>query len=93
MRVAIEVSKDGFEPEVARFVRGRPAFLDFTRVDDARCANAVRMPWMKEAVDLPVRETVSIQIPDTSQAGEFRYACWMNMLFGTVVIEAPDGGD
>jgi plastocyanin domain-containing protein len=91
--VAITASKDGFKPEVAEFVQNRPAFLEITRVDDTNCANAVRMPWMKEARDLPLGQKVSIQIPDTSQAGEFQYSCWMNMLFGKVVIKAPGDGD
>ena len=92
VRVAIKASKLGFEPEVAEFVQGRPAVLVFERVDDTTCVNAVRMPWAKEALDLPLHTKVEIQIPDTSQDGEFQYGCWMNMVFGKVVIKPASGG-
>lgn len=92
VRVAVTVSKAGFEPATARFARGRPAFLDFTRVDESDCLNAVKMPWSDALVDLPLRKTVSVQIPDTSRDGDFRYGCWMDMVFGAVVIEAGDAG-
>jgi plastocyanin domain-containing protein len=47
---------------------------------------AVRMPWMDEAVDLPMNETIEISV-DTSLTGVFSYACWMDMVFGDVVID------
>lgn len=92
VRVSIKASKLGFEPEVAEFIQGRPAILEFERVDDTSCVNAVRMPWAEEAQDLPLNTKVAIQIPDTSQDGEFQYGCWMNMVFGKVVIKPASGG-
>ena len=74
---------------MVRFTQGRPAIMEFTRVDDARCANAVKMPWRPEPYDLPKDTKVEIVIPDTSKAGTFSYACWMNMLHGRVFIDAP----
>lgn len=92
VRVAITVTKQGFEPAVARFPKGRPAFLDFERAEETDCLNAIKMPWSEAVIDLPLHQTVSIQIPDTSRDGDFRYGCWMDMVFGTVVIEAADAG-
>ncbi len=86
MRATVLASSAGFQPEVVEFIQGRPAIVDFRRVDDTSCVNAVRMPWMSQALPLPLNETVSVRIPDTSQAGEFGYACWMNMIRGKVVI-------
>ena len=43
---------------------------------------------MKEAVDLPMHEPVEIAV-DTTRAGTFTYSCWMNMVFGRVVIDPP----
>ena len=60
----------------------------FTRVEESDCVNAVRMPWMKKAVDLPLNEPVEIEV-DTSKAGTFSYSCWMNMVFGRVIIDPP----
>lgn len=90
-RVAIRVTAEGFVPKEVHLQQGRPGFLLFTREVESECLNAVRMPWMAKAAPLPLRETVTIQIPDMSQPGEFSYACWMDMVYGTVVIDsAPD---
>ena len=75
-----------FEPTRVRLVQGVPAVLEFTRVADSACMQAVRMPWMEEAVDLPMNEAVEIPV-DTSMTGVFSYACWMDMVSGDVVID------
>jgi thiol-disulfide isomerase/thioredoxin len=85
-RVAITVSAGAFEPAVARLVQGVPAVLEFTRVVASECMNAVRMPWMKDAVDLPMNEKVEIPV-DTSMTGVFSYSCWMDMVSAEVMIE------
>jgi hypothetical protein len=88
--VKITASKDGFDPQVAEFIKGRPAILEFVRLDDTSCVNAVRMPWMKAPKRLPKGEKVRIAIPDTSQVGQFSYSCWMEMIHGQVVIREAD---
>jgi plastocyanin domain-containing protein len=88
-RVAISASAGKFEPAVVHLVRGVPAVLEFTRVVESRCMQAVRMPWMEEAVDLPMNEMVEIPV-DTSMTGVFSYSCWMNMVSGEVVIDEAD---
>ena len=90
VRVSIEASKKGFQPTHVQLTQGRPGILEFTRVDDTDCVSGVRMPWLDEPVDLPKGEKVAIAV-DTSKAGMFRYACWMNMVFGRVTIDpAPE---
>ena len=84
-RVAIMAKAGTFEPAAVRLVQGVPAVLEFTRVVDSACMKAVRMPWMEEAVDLPMNETVEISV-DTSMTGVFSYACAMDMVFGEVMI-------
>ncbi len=85
-RVAIKVTSKGYEPAEVHFVAGKPAVLEFTRVTESECLNAVKMPWMKEAVPLPLNETVKIPV-DTKEAGAFAYSCWMSMIYGRVVID------
>lgn len=85
--VQVTVTAKGFDPETARFVKGRPAILELTRVEETSCVDSVKFPWSDQVIDLPLRQTVRIVIPDTSKAGSFRYACWMDMVFGTVLIE------
>jgi plastocyanin domain-containing protein len=85
--VAIKATKDGFEPAEVHLTQGRPAVLEFTRVADVECVNAVKMPWHDKPVDLPLNQPVTIAIPDTSKAGTFSYSCWMDMVFGRVTID------
>ncbi|NQY92240.1 MAG: cupredoxin domain-containing protein [Deltaproteobacteria bacterium] len=85
-RVAITAKAGAFEPAVVNLVQGVPAVLEFTRVADSACMNAVRMPWMEEAVALPMNKKVEIPV-DTSMTGIFSYSCWMNMVIGDVVID------
>ncbi len=88
-RVAVMAQAGTFEPAEVHLVQDVPAVLEFTRVVDSACMKAVRMPWMEEAVDLPMNEKVAISV-DTSMTGVFSYSCWMNMVFGEVVIDKAD---
>ena len=88
-RVAITAKAGRFEPDRVRLVQGAPAVLEFTRVVDSACMNAVRMPWMSEAVPLPMHEKVEIAV-DTSHTGIFSYGCWMDMVFGDVIIDKAE---
>jgi plastocyanin domain-containing protein len=85
-RIAITARAGAFDPARVHLVQGVPAVLEFTRVVDSECMKALRMPWMEDAVDLPMNETVEIPV-DTSMTGVFSYSCWMNMVFGEVVID------
>jgi plastocyanin domain-containing protein len=84
-RIAITAESGRFEPAEVHLIQGTPAVLEFTRVVDSTCMRALRMPWMEEAVDLPMNEKVEVAV-DTSMSGAFTYSCWMNMIFGEVVI-------
>jgi plastocyanin len=84
--VQIRATDSGFEPAEVHLEQGKPGVLVFTRTTDRECVNAVRMPWMDEAVDLPKNQPVTFQV-DTSKAGTFSYTCWMTMVFGRVVID------
>jgi plastocyanin domain-containing protein len=86
-RVKITATKGGFEPSEVHLEQGRDAILEFTRVDETPCVEAVKMPWMDRPVDLPLHEKVEIRVPDMSKAGTFTYACWMNMVYGRVVVD------
>lgn len=88
-RVAIIAKAGMFEPTEVRLVQGLPAVLEFTRAVDSTCMQAVQMPWMQEPVNLPMNERVEISV-DTSMTGVCSYSCWMNMVFGKVVIDKAD---
>jgi peroxiredoxin len=91
-RISIIVREDAFDPAEIHLTEGVPAVLAFTRVVESGCMNAVKMPWMEEAVDLPLNETVEIPV-DPSMTGDFSYSCWMDMVHGNVAIVPADGED
>jgi plastocyanin domain-containing protein len=86
-RIEIKATKHGFEPTEVHLEQGREAILVFTRVDETTCVEAVKMPWADRPTDLPLHQPVEIRVPDTSKAGTFTYACWMNMVYGRVVVD------
>lgn len=88
-RVAVTVTAGGYQPSVVHLKQGQPAIIAFTRVVDSECLQAVRMPWMSEALPLPKGETVEVPV-DTAVDGTFSYSCWMSMVFGRVVIDPAD---
>jgi plastocyanin domain-containing protein len=85
--VHVKATDKGFEPAEVKLTQGVPSAIEFERLTEMECLRAVRMPWMREATDLPVGERVVIPIP-TDKSGRFVYACWMNMIFGRVHVEA-----
>jgi plastocyanin len=85
--VRVKATKTGFEPAEITLKQGEPSAIEFERVTESKCMRAVRMPWMKKAKDLAVGEKVLVPIP-TDKSGRFAYACWMNMLYGRVTVEA-----
>jgi len=91
-RISIVVREEAFDPAEVHLTEGVPAVLEFTRVVESGCMNAVKMPWMEEAVDLPLNETVEIPV-DPSMNGDFSYSCWMDMVHGNVAIVPADDED
>ena len=87
-RVAVRVTKEGFVPNEVKVPRGKPVVIEFTRETESECLNAVRVPWLKDTVPLPLGKPTAIAF-DTSKAGTVTYACWMNMVFGKITVTEP----
>ena len=78
--------KGGYAPDVIVVKQGRPVRLDFYRGETASCSDRVVFGDFGIARDLPAFETTSVQFtPD--KAGEFTFACGMNMMRGKLVVE------
>lgn len=60
--------------------------LELICIDGIECVNVVKMSWLSKSIDLPLNEMVWILV-DISKVGIFIYSCWMNMVFGRVIIE------
>jgi Cu+-exporting ATPase len=87
----IEITvKGGYSPDLIRAREGVPVRLIFNRQESSDCTSRVVFPDFGVSRSLPAfGKTVVEFIPD--RAGRFGFACGMNMLHGTMVVERADG--
>ncbi|MEO5588857.1 MAG: cupredoxin domain-containing protein [Gemmatimonadaceae bacterium] len=82
--------KGGYSPDVIVVKQGIPVRLDFYRDEDASCTEQVIFGDFGIARTLPAFETTPIEFtPD--KAGEFTFACGMNMVRGKLIVEPQAG--
>lgn len=82
----IVVSKDGFTPQEISFKQGQPLKLAFYRADTENCASEVVFKDLNIKKKLPLGEVVTVDVP-TDKAGEFSFACGMDMYKGKVIVQ------
>ena len=84
--VRVTVTETSFDPQRITLRAGVPARITFTRTSDKTCATEVVFPSLNIRRELPLNVPVTIEFtPD--KAGEIAFACGMNMLRGTVVVQ------
>lgn len=76
----------GYSPEVIAIPRGKPTTLNFIRKDPSSCLEEVVLGDFKIRQHLPLNQKVSITITP-QKAGEFGYACGMNMYHGKIIVK------
>lgn len=83
----IEITVDGgYVPNTVTLKQGVPAKLVFHRKDPSNCLEEVVFPDFGMSEKLPLNAKHEIMI-DTKKAGEYKYACGMNMFFGKVIVK------
>lgn len=80
------IVQGGYSPEIVELKVGIPATLNFTRTDPSTCLNRVVFPDFGINQELPINKTKSVVI-DTSNTGEYRWVCGMDMFHGKVVVK------
>jgi plastocyanin domain-containing protein len=85
-RVAIEVTSQGFMPATIHLKAGAPIVLVVTRKTDRTCAKEIVIEQRKIHRALPLNRPVAIRMAP-QKSGTLRYACGMDMVAGTIVIE------
>ena len=85
-RVAITVTKKGFEPAVVTVPAGRPVTLVVTRTTELTCARDFIMPARNIVRSLPLDEPVEILL-GPEKPGTLPYSCAMDMFRGSVAVE------
>ena len=88
----VEVTvKGGYSPNLIRVRQGVPLRLVFDRQENSDCSSRVVFPDFGVSKSLAAfGRTVVELLP--SQAGEFGFACGMNMLHGTLIVEPARSG-
>jgi RND family efflux transporter MFP subunit len=82
----VVVGEQGFEPAKLSLRAGVPTRLTFVRTTDKTCATEVVFPSLNIRRTLPLKEPVEIAFTPAN-TGEIAFACGMNMLRGTILVE------
>lgn len=75
----------GYTPDAVRIKRGQPVTLQFLRKDASGCLEEVVLPDFGIRKTLPLNQETAITITP-NQAGEFDFACGMNMYRGKILV-------
>jgi RND family efflux transporter MFP subunit len=84
--VKIMVNEQGYEPGKVTLRAGVPARLTFLRTTDKTCGTEVVFPSLNIKRALPLNQPVQIELTP-STTGKIAFACGMNMLHGSVVVQ------
>jgi P-type Cu+ transporter len=87
-RVTVTV-RGGYSPDVIRARRGVPLEVVFDRQESGDCTSRVVFPDLAVSAALPAFGRTTVRL-DPVAAGEFGFACGMNMIHGTLIVD-PDG--
>jgi Cu+-exporting ATPase len=83
--------RGGYSPEVLRVRQGVPVELEFDRQESGDCTSRVVFPDFQLSAALPAYQQTTVRL-DPARAGEFGFACGMNMIHGTLIVEPAAGG-
>src|SRR5262245_40174965 len=86
VREAGIVVRGGYEPAVVRASAGVPLRLVFDRQEDGDCSSRVVFPSLGINRWLAPHARTAVDVPTTAP-GAFEFACGMNMLHGSLVLE------
>jgi plastocyanin domain-containing protein len=86
VRVALTVTDEGFVPASVNIPAGRPVTLAVTRKTDRTCATELILKDYAIDLKLPLDQTVEATFTPT-QPGALTYACGMDMIKGTLVVQ------
>jgi len=82
--------KGGYSPNLIRATEGVPLRLVFDRQENSDCSSRVVFPDFGVSKPLAAFGRTTVELMP-ARAGEYGFACGMNMLHGTLVVDAGDG--
>ncbi|MGW3124081.1 heavy metal translocating P-type ATPase [Streptomyces sp. NPDC001107] len=88
-RVEVTV-RGGYSPDVIKVRQGTPVELVFDRQEAGECTSRVVFPDLRVGAGLPAHTRTTVRLsPD--RPGSFGFACGMNMIHGTLLVEPAEG--
>lgn len=85
-QTATVIVQGGYSPEEVVLKKGIPATVNFDMKDSTACLSHVVFDKLGVNKDLTKQPVTSINIP-TDKAGEYNFACGMDMFHGKVVVK------
>ncbi|MFD8308369.1 heavy metal translocating P-type ATPase [Streptomyces sp. NPDC059690] len=90
-RVEVTV-RGGYSPDVIKVRQGVPVELVFDRQEAGECTSRVVFPDLKVGAGLPAHTRTTVRLsPD--RPGSYGFACGMNMIHGTLVVEPAQAAE
>jgi RND family efflux transporter MFP subunit len=83
--VTITLDEKGYHPASFKLRQGVPARLTFVRKTEAGCGNEIVLAEYNIKRELPLNQAVTVEFTP-AKAGEFKFACGMDMLRGSFVV-------
>ncbi|MEV6326693.1 heavy metal translocating P-type ATPase [Streptomyces sp. NPDC051909] len=88
-RVEVTV-RGGYSPNLIRVRQGTPVDMVFDRQEAGECTSRVVFPDLRVGAGLPAHTRTTVRLnPD--RPGSFGFACGMNMIHGTLVVDPVEG--
>ena len=84
--VELSVTSKGFEPSTVTVKSGKPVKLVVTRKTERTCATEIVMKDFGVNQPLPLERPVTIVV-NPKGPGQYRFACSMNMIAGTLNVQ------
>ena len=81
--------RGGYSPDVIRVRQGVPVELVFDRQESGDCTSRVVFADLALSAALPAFERTTVRLTP-AQAGSFGFACGMNMIHGTLIVDPAD---
>jgi Cu+-exporting ATPase len=87
-KIAVMV-KGGYSPDLIHVRQGVPLEIEFDRRESGECTNRVVFADLGVNAGLPAHAKTTVRLrPD--RAGTFGFACGMNMVHGTLIVDPAD---
>ena len=84
--------RGGYSPNRVRVRAGLPVRITFDRQESGDCTSKVVFPDFGASADLPAFGQASLELTPQNP-GEYGFACGMNMIHGTLVVEGGVSSD